>query len=178
GVSRDMERDRSNSPACDRRRDRRAVRRARPERRRRFVSLQRFDRVAARGNASTKLTAYGIGYGLNLFSNFTFFLDGPVRGDQFEQGDRRFVAGGKATHRRLGHWMDRETQNTFGVQLRNDDIATVGLYHTQQRARLSTTREDAVVQTSASGYAQNETIWTPKLRTLAGIRADGYHFDV
>src|SRR5262249_47586524 len=89
-----------------------------------------------RGNASTKLTAYGIGYGLNLLSNFTFFLGDPVRGDQFEQVDRRFVAGGKATHRRLGHWMDRETQNTFGVQLRNDDIATVGLYHTQQRARL------------------------------------------
>ena len=40
-------------------------------------------------------------------------------------------------------------QNTFGVQLRNDDIATVGLYHTQARQRLETTRQDAVLQTSA-----------------------------
>ena len=130
------------------------------------------------GNASTKVTAYGIGYNLNLFSNFTLFLDDPEHGDQFQQADHRFVTGGKVTYRRLGHWLNRETQNSIGVQVRNDDITNVGLYHTKARQRLSTTRQDAVVQTSGAGFAQNETEWAPWLRTLAGIRVDGYRFSV
>jgi hypothetical protein len=131
-----------------------------------------------RGNASTKVTAYGIGYDLSLFSNFTFFLDDPDDGDQFEQADHRFITGGKVTHRRLGHWLGHETQNSIGVVLRNDDITNVGLYRTVARERVSTTRQDAVKQTSAAGYAQNETEWAPWLRTLASIRIDGYRFDV
>jgi outer membrane receptor protein involved in Fe transport len=131
-----------------------------------------------RGSASTKITAYGIAYDLNLFSNFTFFLDDPERGDQFQQADRRFITGAKATYRRLGHWLNRETQTSFGVQLRNDDITNVGLYHTQRRRRLSTTRQDAVLQTNAAGFAQNETAWTRWFRTLAGVRVDGYRFNV
>jgi outer membrane receptor protein involved in Fe transport len=130
------------------------------------------------GNASTKLTAYGLEYDLDLFSNFTYFLDDPVNGDQFQQTDHRFVTGGKLTHRHIGRWADRSVQNTFGVQVRNDDIADVGLYHTRDRVRLNTVRQDAVVQTSAGGFAQNETEWTPWLRTLAGIRIDGYRFNV
>jgi len=34
------------------------------------------------------------------------------------------------------------------------------------------------VQTSGAGFAQNETEWAPWLRTLAGIRVDGYRFNV
>ena len=35
-----------------------------------------------------------------------------------------------------------------------------------------------MLQTSVGGFAQNETEWTPWLRTLAGVRVDGYRFDV
>ena len=50
---------------------------------------------------------------------------------------------------------------------------------TPRRAQpLDTVRQDAVLQTSVGGYAQNETAWTPWLRTLAGVRVDGYRFDV
>ena len=38
-------------------------------------------------------TAYWFKYELNLFSNFTYFLDDPVNGDQFEQADDRNVYG-------------------------------------------------------------------------------------
>ena len=129
-------------------------------------------------DASTKIVAYGIGSNLNLFSDFTYVLDDPVHGDQFHQLDHRFVTGAKVTHRRIGHWLGRETQNTFGVQLRNDDIPTVGLYHTEARQLVDTVRQDAVVETSAAAYAQNETSWSPWLRTIAGLRVDGYHFKV
>jgi outer membrane receptor protein involved in Fe transport len=132
----------------------------------------------SRGNAATRLTAFGIGYNLNLFSNFTYFLDDPERGDQFHQADRRFVSGAKLSHRRLQSWAGRSMQNTFGVQVRNDDVSKVGLYHTEARTYLETVREDAVLQTSVGLYAQNETAWAPRLRTLAGLRVDGYRFRV
>jgi outer membrane receptor protein involved in Fe transport len=131
-----------------------------------------------RGSAVTKIAAYGIGYDLNLFSNVTFFLDDPEAGDQFQQADHRFVSGGKITYRRLGHWLDRETQNSIGATLRNDHITNVALYHTERRQRLGTTRQDSVLQTSVAGFGQNETEWAPWLRTTAGIRVDGYRFDV
>jgi len=129
-------------------------------------------------NTSTKVTAFGIGYNLNLFSDFTYFLDDPVHGDQFHQFDHRFITGGKVSHQRIGHWFGHEVQNTLGVQLRNDDIPTVGLYHTEARQLLDTIRQDSVMETSAAVYAQNETQWAPWLRTLAGIRVDGYRFRV
>ena len=131
-----------------------------------------------RNNASTKVSAFGLAYDLNLFSNFTYFLDDPDNGDQFRQADHRFVSGAKVTHRRLGQWGSRPVQNVVGVQLRHDAIGNVGLYHTVARQPLETIREDRVGQTSLGGFAQNETQWTPWLRTLAGVRVDGYHFDV
>jgi outer membrane receptor protein involved in Fe transport len=64
------------------------------------------------------------------------------------------------------------------VQVRNDDIPIVGLFHTQNRVRLSTTRLDAVIQTSAGMFAENDLRWRPWLRTTAGVRLDGYRFVV
>src|SRR5207245_3370140 len=49
--------------------------------------------------ALTQLSAYAVDYGLDLFSNFTYFLDDPANGDQFEQLDRRVVCGFSASHR-------------------------------------------------------------------------------
>ena len=44
---------------------------------------------------STRGSAYVVRYGVNLFQNFTYFLDNPQTGDQFEQVDRRVIAGGR-----------------------------------------------------------------------------------
>ena len=144
------------------------------------LPLQRLARVAAhrRGSASTKVSAFGIAYNLNLFSNFTFFLDNPQDGDQFRQSDRRLVTGASVSHRRLSRWFDRPQQVIAGVQVRHDDIANIGLYRTKRRATLSTVREDAVLQTNLAGYAQHELGWKSWLRTFAGLRVDGYRFDV
>jgi len=36
-------------------------------------------------NASTRVTAYGIGYDLDLFSNFTYDLNDPIHGDHLSR---------------------------------------------------------------------------------------------
>jgi hypothetical protein len=113
---------------------------------------------------------------LNLFSNFTYFLDDPDNGDQFEQAERRVAAGGRLTYRRLGHFFERHTESAVGLQLRRDWLDPVGLYRTASRQRLSATREDEVDQTMAAVYAQSEIEWTRTFRTTFGIRADRYQF--
>ena len=127
--------------------------------------------------SSTRATAYVFRYGLNLISNFTYVLADPVNGDQIEQEDRRTVAGGRLTHRRLGHVFDRHVESLFGVQLRHDAIDG-GLYPTAATRRLGTIRQDEIGQTSAGLFAQSEIEWGRKFRTLLGLRGDGFHFDV
>jgi hypothetical protein len=142
----------------------------------RYSLSAEWQRASDRG--VTRATAYAMRYRLNLFSNFTYFLDDAVKGDQFEQADRRLVAGGRVTHRLASRLADRPTELLVGVETRHDDIGTVGLYHTVARVRDSVTREDAVSQTSAGVFAQHDVQWTPWLRSTLGARADRFQFAV
>ena len=130
------------------------------------------------GSSSWRATAYAQRNSLNLFSNFTYFLDHPDTGDQFEQAERRVTAGGRVTYRRLGHVFDRRSESSAGVQVRRDWLSPVGLYHTANAARLSTTREDRVGQTMAGLFAQTEIEWTRTVRTTLGLRTDAYQYAV
>ena len=127
---------------------------------------------------ATRANAFVMSYGLDLFSNFTYFLDDPVNGDQFEQADGRWIYGGRLIRRRLGRWGSRPVESALGVEIRHDDIGTVGLYHTRDRARLATVRQDAVRQTSLAAFTKSETEWTPHVRTTLGVRGDLYRFRV
>lgn len=125
----------------------------------------------------TELTArgYAIDYDLELFSNFTYFLEDPVRGDQFEQVDDRRVYGGDLV------WRSRKTESMshkLGLMLRFDDIEAVGLYNTERRERFDTVREDEVQQLSVGVFYDLETAWTDQWRSTLGLRADYYSFDV
>ncbi|MES2901335.1 MAG: TonB-dependent receptor [Pseudomonadota bacterium] len=118
---------------------------------------------------ASKVNAYVIANRLDLYSNFTYYLDDPVNGDQFSQPDRRVTSVLNAEHR----WGD----NRIGLQLQNDNIYN-GLYDTVARQRRATTREDHIVETSAALFFENNHRWTPWLRTVAGVRVDHYRFDV
>ena len=126
----------------------------------------------------TRVEGFVSEYGLNLFSNFSYFLSDPDNGDQFEQRDDRWITGLQASRLWVLGGTGRPTELTVGTQLRYDDIAPVGLYSTRARERLSTTREDDVRQASVALYAQADTQWTSKVRTVVGMRGDLYRVDV
>jgi outer membrane cobalamin receptor len=132
-----------------------------------------------RGDAGSLTTvgAYAMRYSLRLFSNFTYFLDDPVHGDQFEQFDRRTVSGGKAERQWAARLLGREVETALGVQVRDDQIRN-GIFHTAARQVLSLTREDAIQQLTAGPYAQARVRWASWLRMLAGLRADYFRFKV
>jgi hypothetical protein len=125
-------------------------------------------------SSTTRASAYLIHSRLDLFSNFTYFLKDPVNGDQFEQVDRRTIAGAQGSHTWHTALGGREMEHTAGVQMRNDNIGEVGLHDTVARERAATVRNDAISQTSTSAYYSNSTPWSQWLRSLAGIRADAY----
>jgi len=119
----------------------------------------------------TKVGAYVIRSDLQLYNNFTYFLDNPVNGDQFNQLDRRTIAGFDARHAFDWRFAGLETQTRVGVQSRYDNIQ-VGLFKTEQRNWLSTVREDRVQEGNVGIWTDTTTRWTDWLRTTVGIRED------
>src|SRR5262249_13977439 len=71
----------------------------------------------------TRAVAYAVDYGLDLFSNFTYFLDDPLRGDQFEQVDRRGVTGAKAGREWLRPSLGPARRHTAALALRNGNAS-------------------------------------------------------
>lgn len=133
---------------------------------------------AAVADAKTTLNAYALFYELDLFSNFTYFLDDEDNGDQFNQRDRRFVFGGEWQQARELDAGGRKLELSFGLQARHDAIAEVALHRTARRERLSTVRDDEVDETSAGLFADGTLHLAERWRVMLGVRADGYRFDV
>lgn len=119
----------------------------------------------------TRVSAYLIRSDLQLYNNFTYYLDDPVNGDQFNQLDRRTLGGFDARHAFDWRFGGFETQTRVGVQSRYDDIH-VGLFKTAQRSWLSTVREDRVREGNAGIWTDSTTRWSDWLRTSVGIRED------
>jgi len=125
-----------------------------------------------------KINAYLIDSQLNLFSNFTYFLDDPINGDQFEQVDNRQVMGGELKRNLATTIAGKPVTHTFGVQVRHDAIDEVGLYKTRARERIKTTRTDAIDETSIALFAQSDLQLTEKIRGHVGVRHDYLDVDV
>ena len=138
-----------------------------------------FDWQRSSADDSTRLTASIQRYGVQLFHNFTYFLNDPVNGDQFEQFEERWTSGAKLTHRRLARVGGRFTENLFGVELRNDSVGgPLGLYLTRATERLTTVRADDVDQASVGFFGESEIEWSRTVRTTFGLRGDVYRWNV
>lgn len=125
----------------------------------------------------TRVNLYTVHTNLALFSNFTYFLDDPVNGDQFSQIDKRFQSAFNLSHAWINEFAGLAFEHTAGIQAQNDVIDN-GLLSTRQRQLLSTTRKDHILENSVGLYYQNSVQWLEKLRTVAGVRSDFYWFDV
>ncbi|WP_428684362.1 TonB-dependent receptor domain-containing protein [Reyranella sp.] len=122
---------------------------------------------------ASKVEAYGIYSTMNLYNNFTYFLDDPVNGDQFQQSDKRMILGLNASHLMRHSLAGFASETTVGTQVRYDNIG-VGLFNTQQRTPFNTVRYDQVTETSVAVYARNTLQWTDWLRSILGVRGDWF----
>ena len=138
-------------------------------------------RIALSGQATTadlKVSAYAVYYKFNLYSNFSYFANDPVNGDEFEQEDERLSFGGAAEYAwplRVG---GKEASLRLGGDFRYDNIFSVGLFNTNGRQRLSTVRDDDVNELSLGAFSELEMDLTDRLRATVGLRGDFYRYDV
>ena len=127
-------------------------------------------------NENFSANIYAIEYNLNLWSNFTYFLDDENNGDQFEQVDQRTIYGGSFNY--TFPQSDSIVTHSVGAEVRYDDIDEVGLYKTQDRDRLGVIRSDRVGELSLGAYYEATVQWTENLKSVTGLRYDYYDFDV
>ncbi len=136
-----------------------------------------FEMAKPLGEWSLDANVYALDYQLDLFSNFTYGID-TQNGDQFEQFDDRNAFGLHAEVRRDNFIGSLPGQLRIGIESRYDDIGKVGLYLTDDRARLSTIREDAVRRLGLGFFVEQQVQPTDWLRIVAGLRHDRADFEV
>jgi len=121
---------------------------------------------------------YAVNYTLDLFSNFTLYLEDPVNGDQMEQMERRWYWGTSGSWSFKPSVPGMDLAWRWGWDGRVDDISPVGLYHTVDRQRIGTWSRDDVRQANGALWAEVDARFTPWLRAVLGLRGTGYYFDV
>ncbi|MBO9631862.1 MAG: TonB-dependent receptor plug domain-containing protein [Chitinophagaceae bacterium] len=128
-------------------------------------------------NTFVKSTAYFSHYDFELYSNFTFFLNDPVNGDQIRQKEKRNIIGFQSELNRNFYWKKTVIDLQAGIGLRNDDINDIELSHTVNRkTTLDPIMLGDIAETNLSGYA-NAEIRTGKWVINPGLRIDHLKFD-
>ena len=121
--------------------------------------------------------AYGQYYRLDLFTNFTFFLNDPANGDGIQQSDRRVMYGGDLGYRQQGEVLGLPSIGTVGFQTRVDDIhAKLGAQTTRMPTR--TTTDSDILEASYAPFVKAEMQPTLWMRLAGGLRAETFTFDV
>ena len=122
--------------------------------------------------------AYVVRSRFRLTSNFTYLLEDPDNGDEFQQAEHRMVYGASARKAWPTTLAGLPTTLRLGVEGRYDDIGKIGLYRSVGGRATAPVREDAVDEYSLGGFAEAEINLTPTLRAIVGLRADVYGYDV
>ena len=72
-------------------------------------------------------------YKFELYSNFTFFLNDPINGDQIRQKEDRNLFGFNSTYEKSTQIFGLKSETFAGIQLRYDDINDLELSRTKDR---------------------------------------------
>ncbi len=140
-------------------------------------AASRYSVSAVYTQQTLRATLYAIDTSLSLFSNFTYLLDNPQAGDEFEQLDDRQIYGGDIANT---FSLSQASDNTLtlGAQWRYDDISEVGLFPTVNRQRTGVTRQDSVSSFSYALYGQTNWYLSERLNVTLGGRYDRLDVDV
>jgi outer membrane receptor protein involved in Fe transport len=114
--------------------------------------------------------AYLMKYRFTLYSNFTFFAEDPVHGDEIEQNDDRVVGGFEARFRKHYHYKGGQFTTTVGLQTRFDGIDNA-LYHDEARKRLEARVKSHINESQIGLYVEEDMRVRRWLRIVLGARA-------
>jgi hypothetical protein len=136
-----------------------------------------FNWLNSGAGGKTRLNVYALYYRLSLYSDFTYFLDDPVHGDQFGQRDRRGVFGASGSREWTEQIAGKPMTVTVGFQERSD-LISLGLLHTEHRGVINPIDLSSVHEHSGGVYAEGKLQPSEWFRVQAGLRGDALAFDV
>lgn len=114
----------------------------------------------------------------DLFSNFTFFLNDEVNGDEIQQHDSRLQEGANAQFLKPFQLGGNLALFVAGANFHANQI-NVGLYNTVDRNPISVATKAHANVTNSAGYVQQTVdLFDTRLRLTGGLRYDYFRFDV
>ncbi len=120
--------------------------------------------------------AYVVNYNFDLFSNFTFYLNDPVNGDEIEQEEARMIYGYKASYYQTSLLGRKELQTKAGVGFRYDDVNDISLSHVVKREFLDYVKRGNLNEASVYGFAGGDLLLNDQWSLNAGLRFDHFYF--
>ena len=116
-------------------------------------------------------------YDFSLFSNFTFFLQDSVKGDEINQRETgRNIYGYTGTYERDTQLGTRSLHSTLGVGTRIDD-AGLDLRHANRRQIADTITSGRLFEQNINAYLDETLSLTDHLTVNAAVRLDVFTFD-
>jgi len=135
--------------------------------------------ISTSANGSTiENQLYYTKYDFNLISNFTFYLNDPVNGDQITQSESRNIYGYRGTYHSEALWAGKELQSEISIGFRYDDVNDIHLYHTRSRKEFISDEARGDIDETNLYASVNETLQlTQRLSVNAALRLDHFTFN-
>lgn len=117
-------------------------------------------------------------YDFSLVSNFTFFLNDPVNGDQIKQSESRNIYGYNGSYFKDGHLGNYNLTSELGAGLRYDNINDIRLSRTLNKKEIiSDLARGDIDEVNLYGYINETLKITPKLSLNGILRYDYFLFN-
>jgi hypothetical protein len=128
-------------------------------------------------NTFLKANAFYSNYQFELYSNFTFFLNDPINGDQIKQKENRDIYGMNAELNKKTKLNDIDVLLQFGAGFRADATTDTELSHTlNRRTVLENIKLGDIDQSNLFTYLNSEFNFG-KLMVIPAIRLDYFKFN-
>lgn len=127
--------------------------------------------------ATTTNSIYYTRYNFELYSNFTFFLEDPINGDQIRQKEARDLFGYKFSYNKNYDFDLLHLNSTIKTGFRYDDINDIELSHTKERLETINQISFGDIDETNAFLILDETFQYKKLLVNIGTRLDFFKFD-
>ncbi len=112
-------------------------------------------------------------YNFELYSNFTFFLEDTINGDQIKQKELRNLFGYNGSYSMPNNILDKKADLTIGVQYRQDFTKNTELSHTLNRATvIDPIKLGDISEANWGGYLDENISLSPQWNLNVGLRYD------
>lgn len=127
-------------------------------------------------NVIIKNQLYYVNYYFNLYSNFTFYLNDSVHGDEINQTDNRHIFGYSGTYQKDYFIAGKTLHTTAGIGTRND-LAQISLKPAEKRIVRDTTVSGKVYQQNTNTFLDLTLDINKRFSINAGTRLDYFQFN-